>query len=129
MVLLSVVMVGTLPETVAAQGYFGDGTGGPLGTLIGGVVNFINAILIPSILALAFLVFVWGMFRYFVAGGANDDAKEKGKSLMLYATAGFVLILIFFGIVNLLVASIGLGGAAPGGGAADEYTIPFVGPQ
>jgi hypothetical protein len=45
------------------------------------------------------------MFQFFIAGGANDESKEKGKSLMIYATLGFVLIIIFWGIVNLLAGS------------------------
>jgi len=63
---------------------------------------------LPAILALGFLVFVWGVFLYFIKGGADDEAQGKGKQLMLYAIGGFVLILVFFGIVNLLVGSIGL---------------------
>ena len=57
---------------------------------------------IPFILGVAFLVFVWGMFQYFIAGGANEESKEKGKSLMVWATLGFVLVIIFWGVVNLV---------------------------
>jgi hypothetical protein len=52
------------------------------------------------------------MFQFFIAGGANEEKKEQGKSLMIYATLGFVLIIIFWGIVNLLTESTGLGGAS-----------------
>lgn len=72
------------------------------------ILEFINSTLIPFIIGIGFLVFVWGMFQYFIAGGANEDAKEKGKSLMVYAILGFVLIIVFWGIVNLLAASTGL---------------------
>jgi hypothetical protein len=71
---------------------------------------FINDIVIPFIIGIGFLVFVWGMFQFFILGGANDEAKEKGKSLMIYGTLGFVLIIIFFGVVNLLTTSTGLEG-------------------
>jgi hypothetical protein len=66
-------------------------------------------------------VFVFGMFQFFIAGGANDDKKEQGKSLMIYATLGFVLIIIFWGIVNLLAGSTGLEGET-----ADD--VPQVAP-
>lgn len=72
------------------------------------ILEFINQTLIPFIIGIGFLVFVWGMFKYFIYGGANDDEKEKGKSLMIYATLGFVLIVIFWGVVNLLASSTGL---------------------
>ena len=101
-----------LPMLVSAQG-LADGTGdaGPFQRLLEGVLNFTNTFLIPFIIAIGFLVFVWGMFQYFIAGGANDESKEKGKSLMIWATVGFVLIIVFWGVINLLTASTGLDGA------------------
>jgi Type IV secretion system pilin len=97
------------PLMVAAQ--IADGPdAGKFQDLLQNILAFTNNILIPFIVGIGFLVFVWGMFQYFIAGGANDDAKEKGKSLMIYATLGFILIIVFWGVVNLLTNSIGLGG-------------------
>jgi len=108
--ILGTVAIFALPVVVAAQGtgLADDGSGGDFGTLLGELLAFTNKILIPFILGIGFLVFVWGMFRYFIAGGANDEAKEQGKSLMVYATLGFVLIIVFWGIVNLVATSTGL---------------------
>lgn len=92
---------GVLPSTTADS---------PFLLLLSNILQFINAVLIPFIIGIGFLVFVWGMFQYFIAGGANDEAKEKGKSLMVYATLGFVLIIIFWGVINLVASSTGLGG-------------------
>jgi len=86
----------------------GDASGGPAGTFLQTLISFTNGVLIPFIIGIGFLFFVWGMFQYFIAGGANDDKKEKGKSLMIYATLGFVLIIVFWGIINLLSSSTGL---------------------
>jgi len=85
-----------------------DPAGGEFGTLLQNLLEFTNTYLIPFIIGIGFLVFVWGMFQYFIAGGANDEKKEAGKSLMIYATLGFVLIIVFWGIVNLLSSSTGL---------------------
>jgi hypothetical protein len=96
------------PMLVGAQGFAANG--GQIGTLLGNLLTFFNNVLIPFILGLGFLLFVWGMFQYFIAGGANDEAKEKGKSLMLYATLGFVIIIIFWGVINLITSSTGFAG-------------------
>jgi hypothetical protein len=48
------------------------------------------------------------MFQYFIRGGANEEARESGRSLIMYAIAGYVVILAFWGIVNLLSNGIGL---------------------
>jgi len=110
--ILGTVAIFALPVVVAAQavGLADDGSGGQFGTLLVELLDFTNKILIPFILGIGFLVFVWGMFRYFIAGGANDEAKEQGKSLMVYATLGFVLVIVFWGIVNLVATSTGLSG-------------------
>ncbi len=96
-----------LPMMASAQ-IAQTGNAGQFQTLLTNILTFTNSVLIPFIIGIGFLVFVWGMFKYFIAGGANDEAKEQGKSLMIYATLGFVLIIVFWGIVNLLTQSTGL---------------------
>jgi len=84
--------------------------GGAFGALLNNILVFSNNVIIPFIIGIGFLVFVFGMFQFFIAGGANDEKKEQGKSLMIYATLGFVLIIVFWGIINLLTSSTGLDG-------------------
>ncbi len=81
---------------------------GELSGFLQSILTFINGVIIPFILGIGFLLFVWGMFQYFIAGGADDEAKTKGKSLMLYATLGFVLIIIFWGVINVVANGTGL---------------------
>jgi hypothetical protein len=95
--------------TFAQDGQF-DPTGGVLGTFLGNILKFANDVLIPFIFGIGFLIFVFGMFQFFIAGGANDEKKEKGKSLMIWATLGFVIILVFWGIVNIVAGGTGLSG-------------------
>jgi uncharacterized membrane protein YidH (DUF202 family) len=97
-----------VPAFASARGF--DPSGGAFGTLLANLIIFINDIVIPFIIGIGFLVFVWGMFKFFILGGADDEKKEQGKSLMIYATIGFVLIIIFFGVINLLTESTGLSG-------------------
>jgi hypothetical protein len=88
--------------------------GGAFGDLLANLLMFTNMMLIPFILGIGFLVFVWGMFKFFIYGGADDEAKTSGKSLMVWATLGFVLIIIFWGVVNLISESTGFdNGTAP----------------
>lgn len=83
---------------------------GQLQTAIINIVALINDILIPFIIAIGFLAFVWGIFLYFIVGGADEEKKVKGRSLMINATFGFVMIIIFFGVINLITSSTGLEG-------------------
>ena len=84
--------------------------GGPLQDLLINITIFINNVVIPFILAIGFLFFVWGMFLYFIMGGANDEKRAAGRSYMVHSILGFVMIIIFFGVVNLIADSIGLNG-------------------
>lgn len=108
--MVPVALLLAVPGLVSAQ-LVGGGDAGPLGLLMQNIVIFINDSLIPFILALAFLMFVWGVVRYFIIGAASEESREAGKSLMIYSIAGFVIILIFWGVVNLLAESTGLTGA------------------
>lgn len=109
------------PALASAQIVDG-GDAGQFEDLLINIMVFINEILIPFIIGIGFLVFVWGIFLYFILGGANDEKKEQGKSLMIYGTLGFVLIIIFFGIVNLITSSTGLEGESVKG--IPEVPIP-----
>lgn len=93
-------------NTASAQSFADN----PLAELMRNIITFANTVLIPFIIGIGFLFFVWGMFQYFIAGGANEDSREKGKKLMISATIAFVVIIIFFGVVNLLASSTGLEG-------------------
>ena len=103
--MLATVTALSLPLVTAAQIIDEDQQ---LTGFLSSILSFINGVLIPFILGIGFLFFVWGMFQYFIAGGANDEKKEAGKSLMVYATLGFVLIIVFWGVVNLVASGTGL---------------------
>lgn len=96
------------PLLASAQQFNADG--GPFGVLLRNLISFANAFVIPFILGIGFLFFVWGMFLYFIKGGNDEDAQKTGKSYIVYAVAGFIIIFIFWGIVNLLTSSTGFGG-------------------
>ena len=107
--LISSTLLLALPVVTGAQtGLAQSSSGGQFGVLLRDLLELTNGILIPFILGIGFLVFVWGMFKFFILGGANDEEKEKGKSLMVWATLGFVLVIIFWGVVNLVAQSTGL---------------------
>ena len=88
-----------------------------LQTLLPTFGNFINTVLVPFILGIAFLAFVYNVVRFFILGRASgegsDDDRAKAKALVLYSVMAFVLIIVFAGIVNLIVSGIGGEGTPP----------------
>jgi hypothetical protein len=95
-----VLMVMMLPTV--AFGQFGE-----VNDFLDDVSAFINGTLIPLVFAIALLMFIWGIFKFFILGGADDDSREEGKKLMLWAIVGFVVMVSVFGIVNLIAGGLG----------------------
>jgi len=85
-----------------AFGQFGE-----VNDFLDDVSSFINSTLIPLVFAIALLLFIWGIFKYFILGGADEETREEGKQLMLWAIVGFVVMVSVFGIVNLIAGGLG----------------------
>ena len=77
------------------------------------VIDFINNILVPLVFALAFIVFIFGVFQYFILGAGNEEKREKGKSFMIYGIIGFFVMVSVWGLVHILTGTISLDNNVP----------------
>lgn len=75
--------------------------------------SLIETTLIPLVFGLALLMFLWGMFRFFIYGGHDEEERGKGKSLMVWAVIAFVLMVSIWGVVRLISSGLGLTNTAP----------------
>jgi uncharacterized membrane protein YidH (DUF202 family) len=82
---------------------------GVIDNFLRNIMSFINNLLIPLIFAAALLMFIYGMYRYFIQGGDNDGDREVGQQLMIWAVVGFVLMVSIWGIVNLVAGGLQTG--------------------
>ncbi len=71
-------------------------------------INLINNVAVPLIFALAFLVFIWGVFQYFIAGAGNEEKRDTGKQFMLYGIIGFFVMISVWGLVRILTGTVRL---------------------
>ena len=62
--------------------------------------EFILFPLITLLMAIAFLVFLYGAFEY-VRGAANETARAQGKQHLLYGTIGMLVMLSAFTILSI----------------------------
>lgn len=95
-----------IPIFVHAQEFRGE----VLGNYMASIIGFINSFLIPFIWAIAFIVFIWGVFTYFIAGGASEEQRDKGKQLVMWGIIGFVVMSCVWGLVNLFTNTLDFGG-------------------
>ncbi len=77
-----------------------------LGT-IGGLLNAV----IPLIIGLAFVVFLWGIYKYVSA--ASSEGKEGARETIIYGVIGLFVMLAAWGLVNVLLNTFNLDTATP----------------
>jgi hypothetical protein len=117
LMVLSGVVLGLSPLVAFAAGGSGAtscnaavGTGLGTGAVsIGNIICEIGSwfnILIPFLIALAIVVFFWGVISYVI--GADEEAKTKGRDKMIYGLIGVAVIVGLWGFIALLQNTFGL---------------------
>lgn len=66
------------------------------------IVGTVNTILVPILMAIAFIVFLWGVYKYFIQGAADEKSRTDGRQFVLWAVIGFVVITSVWGVVNMV---------------------------
>lgn len=79
------------------------------------IIWMINSVLVPVLVAIAFIVFLWGVYKYFIYGADNEADRAKGKQFVMWGIIGFVVILSVWGLVAMVANTFGLesGGGSP----------------
>lgn len=79
------------------------------------IVTVINFYLVPALMAIAFIVFLWGVYKYYIYGADNETERATGHQFVLWGVIGFVVIFALWGLVNIVAGTLGLelGGKSP----------------
>jgi membrane protease YdiL (CAAX protease family) len=96
------------PAIAFAQ-YPPGGSGDDIGSVAQTILNTINQVLVPLLFAIAFIVFLYGVFRYFILGGADEAQRESGRQFILWGLIGFVVMISLWGLVNVIANTFGFG--------------------
>ncbi len=106
---LSALVAAFLPAIASAQ-QTGVGIGGLLG-LLNQANDLINR-LIPFVIALTVFIFLWGVFRFVIAG-ADGDQRKEAQGYMIWGIIALFVMVSVWGLVNILVRSFNLDVSAP----------------
>jgi predicted PurR-regulated permease PerM len=71
--------------------------------VFGRILNYI----IPVLVALATVYFIWGVIQYLISG--DEDKRKKAKEVILYGLIGLFIIISFWGIIKLVSDTFGVG--------------------
>jgi len=112
------VTLATLPGLVLAQTM-------NLQNLLANLIILVNNYIIPLLLGIAFIIFIWNAFRYFILTSNTTEGQENARYLALYGIAAFVLILSLWGIVNLVINGVFGSASDPCIPTSDYVTDPY----
>ena len=107
-------MLGFAPFVALAQsGGRCDGIG--LGSIEGIIckIGDILSIIIPILIVLGVVYFVWGVVGYVIS--KDEEAKKRGRDKMIYGIIGLVVIVALWGLVKIIdnTFDVGVGTNAP----------------
>lgn len=66
------------------------------------IVWAVNFVLVPILMAIAFIVFLWGVYKYFIQGASDEKSRTDGRQFVLWGVLGFVVITSVWGVVNIV---------------------------
>ncbi|MFA6519792.1 MAG: hypothetical protein WCT41_03170 [Candidatus Paceibacterota bacterium] len=78
-----------------------------LNNFLGRVVTQIIDPIILLLAAVAFVVFLWGVFE-FIAHAGDETKRKEGKSAILWGLVGLVIIFGAYGVINIALGTFNL---------------------
>jgi Type IV secretion system pilin len=94
----------------------GNGCAGTICALASEILYIINDILVPVLFAIAFIVFIYGVFKAYILSAGDEGEVKKGHQLVLWGVIGFAVMLSLWGLVNIAANTFGLTG----------YSVPMM---
>lgn len=113
--IVSLATVFLAPALVFAQPYtsvfgFGNCTG-TVECLANTVINLINGVLVPVLFAVAFIVFLYGIAQTYIFSHGEPGKVSEGHKTLLWGIIGFVVMILLWGLVNVVANTFGLYGS------------------
>ncbi len=69
-------------------------------------VGDLVGVLIPIVIAIGLLFFIWGLVQFIAASG-DEGAKEEGKRKMIWGVVALFVMVAVWGLVELLGTLVG----------------------
>lgn len=110
---LALAQVGTVGATTTCSGAVNNIT-----DVICKVGNILNKI-IPVVIVLGVLYFVWGVVSFVLAG--DEEAKTAGRDRMIWGIIGLVVIVGMWGLVRIVANTFNLDNST----RIELPTVPF----
>mgnify|MGYP005615483479 FL=1 len=85
-------------------------------TNIADFLNFFTCLIsksvIPLLIALAVIVFIWGVLK-FIMNAEDSTKREEGRNFIIWGLVGLFVMVSIWGIVNILNNTFGVSNVIP----------------
>ena len=85
-------------------------------------IQGIMSIIIPIIMSLALLYFLWGLAHY-VLGAGDEEKRKEGRDMMVYGIIALFVMAAVWGLVTVIGNTFDI---TTGGGTPPLPTIPII---
>lgn len=101
-----------MPVLVFAQAVQDECTGQNPGTLsfILCKISFFISSIVPILITLGVIYFIWGVVQYAIA--QDEEAKTRGRDIMIYGLIALLVIVSMWGLVAILQNTFAIQGSA-----------------
>lgn len=100
-----------VPKFVMAQVTPSACGSGDLSAILCKIGELLNNVM-PILIALGVIYFIWGVITYVVGG--DEESKSKGRTMMIWGLIGLVVIVSIWGLVSILKNTFGLSNPSQG---------------
>ncbi len=80
---------------------------GNIEQLLQSIARLVNAAL-PIIVAVALLFFFYGLAKFILASGGDEDARKAGKHIMIWGVVALFVMVSVWGLVAFLGQALGI---------------------
>ncbi len=79
--------------------------------IINDMIHYLN-LLIPLVIGIAVVVFLFGVVKY-ITSGADETKRKEARSVMIFGIIGIFVMISIWGLVNILISTFNLNTNAP----------------
>jgi len=80
-------------------------------TLVATIMGILNVV-VPLLIAIAVVIFLWGVVQYITAGG-DEEKRKAARNTMIWGIVGLFVMVAVWGLVNILISTFGLTTTVP----------------
>ena len=89
-----------------------------VGNFIDTIIGLMNKV-VPLLIGLAVLVFLWGVLKYVISGADDADKRKEARGFMIWGIVSIFIMVSVWGLVGILQSSFGVGDGS-------DITLPVL---